>query len=170
MITALQQRYLKGLQLEPSTYDAITTRKLVRHLKRSTGNQPGALESALTLGAQAKVAKPQFPFFRMYVSALMIIIKLLIACDSMMSWSTPCGPFDWSQKSVPSEIIHFHRNFWPTKRSPSGSPTPEAAQFLEIPGALISALQERSSADRARRLLSGDLGGLLESMSRSQKQ
>ena len=65
MITALQHRYLKGIQLEPRTYDAITTRKLVRHLKRSNGNHPGALEPALSLGAQAKGAKPQFPFLRM---------------------------------------------------------------------------------------------------------
>jgi hypothetical protein len=65
MIAALQHRYLKGVQFEASAYDAITTRKLVRHIKRSTGNPPGALESALSLGAQAKGAKPQFPFFRM---------------------------------------------------------------------------------------------------------
>jgi hypothetical protein len=65
MIAALQHRCLKGVQLESSTYDAITMRKLVRHLKSSNGNQPRALESAVSLSAQAKGLKPQFPFLRM---------------------------------------------------------------------------------------------------------
>lgn len=86
-----------------------------------------------------------------------------------LSWCTPWGPLNWAQRSEQSPIFALHKDGWTP--SPNGTPPPEMpTPPQQLPLSLMSAVQQKTAADRARLLVAGDYNSLLQSMNKLERR